>query len=96
VHILRQGFLVVAALGLGRLAEAAQIRSNHRVRLGQLGDERPPHVTGLRVAMQQQHRLALAGGEVVQLGAVDLGKAAVDGSCLLSHHGSWVGLEGIY
>jgi hypothetical protein len=47
----------------------------------------PPHVARLRVAVQQQHRLAFAGREIVQLGAVDLGKAAVDGNGRLGRHG---------
>ena len=45
--------------GLAGCAGAAQVGRDHRVRLGELGDQRPPHVAGLGVAVQQQHRIAL-------------------------------------
>ena len=78
VDVLRHRLLVVAALRLGGVAEAAQVGRDHQVRLGELGDQRQPHVAGLGVAMQQDHRIALAGDQIVDRGAVDLGGAAVD------------------
>ena len=83
VDVLRHRLLVVALRRLGGLAEAAQIGRDHGVRLGQLGDQRPPHVAGLGVAVQQDHRLAVAGGEIVEPDAVDVGEAALDGRHLL-------------
>ena len=90
VNILRHRFLVVAlwrlvvAIGrLGRLAEAAQIRRDHRIGLGKLGNQRPPHVAVLRITVQQNDRFAFAGGEIVQPHAAKLGKAALDFDCRL-------------
>jgi hypothetical protein len=54
---------------------AAQVGHDDRVTLGERRDERKPHVAGLRVAVQQNDRAALAGDAVVQPDAVDLGEA---------------------
>ena len=40
-------------------------------------DQRPPHVAGFGIAVQQHDGIALAGDEVVQPDAVDLGEFAL-------------------
>ena len=92
VDVLRHGLLVVAARRLGGLPEAAQVRRDHGVGLRQLRHQRPPHVAGLRVAVQQDHRLALAGGEIVKPDAVDLGEAAFDRAAARASASSWISL----
>ena len=77
MDVLRHRLLVVATRGLCRLAEPAQIGGDHGVRLGKLRHERAPHVAVLRVAMQQDDRLALPGREIMQPHAVDVGEAAL-------------------
>jgi hypothetical protein len=71
-------FLVVAALGLGRLAEAAKVGRDYRVRLRQLRDQWPPHPAGLGKAVQEDDGFALAGGEVMDPHAVDVGEPVLD------------------
>ncbi len=78
VDVLRHGLLVVALLGLGGLAEAAQIGRDDGVGLGELRNQRQPHVAVLGVAVQQEDRLALPGDQVVELYAIDVGEAALD------------------
>ena len=46
--------------------------------LSQFRDQRPPHVAVLRIAVQQDHRLALAGNEIVEPDAIHGCKAALD------------------
>jgi hypothetical protein len=89
LDILRHRLLVVALGRLGGPADAAQIGCYDRTGPGQLGDERPPHVAGLGVAVQEEHRLAPAGGEIVKPCAVDVREAAFDGDrrLRLSGHG---------
>src|SRR6202011_2227767 len=55
---------------------------NDRVRPGKLGDQRPPHVTVLRVAVQEDDGCVFAGDQVVNLYSVDAGDAALDGGPL--------------
>ena len=78
VDVRGHGLLVVAAFRLVRCAEAAQVRGDHRMRLGELGDQRPPHMAVLGIAVQQDHRRAGAGSQVVKPGSVDLGEAVLD------------------
>lgn len=87
VDVLRHRLLVVTALRLGRLPEAAQIGGDHAVRLGEFGNEGSPHMAGLGVAMQKKHRIAFAGAQIVQLDPVDLREAAIDRDRLLCRHG---------
>jgi hypothetical protein len=65
MDVLRHRLLVVAARGLGGIPEAAQVGGDHKPGLAKLGHERAPHVAVLRVAVKQDHRLALARREVV-------------------------------
>jgi hypothetical protein len=44
VDVLRRGLLVVPGGGLGRQAESPKVRGDDGVRLGELSDERPPHM----------------------------------------------------
>ena len=64
------GLLVVAALGPGREAHAAQVGCDHGVIWGELGCERRPHVAGLAIAVQQQDRRPLAADAHVEGRAV--------------------------
>ena len=75
VDVDRERLLVVAGLRLGGAAGPAQVGHDDRVTLGERRDERKPHAAGLRVAVQQNGRAALAGDPVVQPDAVDLGEA---------------------
>ena len=77
VDVLRHRLLGVSALRRRRLAEAAQIRRDHGVLVGKLCDQRPPHMAGFGKAMQQHDGIALAGDQIVQLDAVDVGKFAL-------------------
>jgi len=43
------------------LAEPAQIGRDDGLGLGKLGNERPPHVTGLSAAVQEDDGVASAG-----------------------------------
>ena len=88
VNVLRHRLFVVTAVRFGRIPEAAQVGCDHRVRLGKLGDEGPPHVAGLSVTVQEQHRIAFAGDEIAKSGPVDLREAACDRDRLLCVHGS--------
>jgi hypothetical protein len=78
VDVLRHRLLVVTRVRLGRFPEASQVGSDDRMGLSEFGDKRPPHMAGLRVTMQEKHRIAFAGDQIVKLGSVDLGKAALD------------------
>ena len=65
-HVLRHGALgiirmVGQAFGFGRAAVTAQIRTDHGVILGKLRRDLVPASHGLRIAVQQQHGLALTG-----------------------------------
>ena len=76
--VVADGLLVVAVGGAGAVAEAAQIRRDHVVVLGQLRDDMAPFVPGLRPAMQQHDRKALAGGDVVQSHVAEIGVVVTD------------------
>ena len=65
--------------------EAAQIGRNERMRQGELGDERPPHMAVLRVAVEENDRLAFAGNQVVNSDSVDVAEAAFHAGSLLAH-----------
>jgi hypothetical protein len=67
-------------LGLGGVAEAAQVRRDHPVAgIGQSGDLVPPEPPGIGEAVQQQHRRPAA-----RLGQVEI--QPVDPEGLLGHH----------
>ena len=78
MHVLSHGLLVVARLGLRGIAETAEVGCDYQMGLRELLHQRPPHVTVLRVAVQQYHRRPLPGGEVVQLQSVYVGIARRD------------------
>ena len=86
-NILRHGLLVVTACRLRGIPEAAQIGRDHHMRLGKLRDERTPHMTGLGVPVQEQHRIAFASNQVVHPDAVDIREAALGRNQLLSRRG---------
>src|SRR6266849_1514884 len=74
MNILGHRLLVVTRHWLGRLAEAAQVRRDYGMTLCQLSHQWPPHVTVLGVAMQQQHRIAFTGDEIVKSHSVTTAK----------------------
>ncbi len=83
---LHQGANILGHDGLGvaigrrrGFADAAQVRSDDRAAPGQLGDQRQPHMAGLRIAMKQHHWIALAGDQIMQPDAIRLGEAALRG-----------------
>ncbi len=78
VHVARHRRLRVTLVRCVRLPGTAQVSRDHRVTLGQLAHQRPPHVAGLAEAMQQQHRVALPHDEVMQPDAVRLCEFAFD------------------
>src|ERR1700686_778495 len=72
-----------------RVSDAGQVWCDYRKSLGEHWNNRPPHQRGLGVAVQQDERWAVAGRQVMQLDAVDLGRArgyglAGCGSCICS------------
>ena len=78
VHVLRHRFLVISGFGLGGIAEAAQVRCHHEVRLRQFLHQRTPHVAVLRVAVKQDHGVALSSNQVVELHTIDVSVAVGD------------------
>jgi hypothetical protein len=44
----------------------------------ELGNERQPHVTGLRITVQEKHRFSFASDEIVNLRSVYFHEAAFD------------------
>ncbi len=68
-----------------RVSDAGQIGRDYGETLGQSGNDRLPHQRGLRIAMQQDERGAVAGGHVVQLGSVNLCTARGDSFILCNH-----------
>ena len=66
------GLLVVAALGLGRQAEAAQIGHDHGVVAGKVVGHRRPHVAGFAVTVQQDDGRSRAADADVDRRAVGL------------------------
>ena len=87
VHVMRHRLLIVAALRLWPIPRSRADRELLPVRPAELGDERPPHMTCLGVAMQEKHRIALAGTQIVQPGPIDLREAAINRARLLCRHG---------
>ena len=79
MNVPRHRRLGVAVRGRRGLTEAAQIGRDHGVLVGEFGDQRPPHVAGFGIAVQQHDRIALAGDEIMQPDAVDLGEFALRG-----------------
>ena len=67
--------LVVSGGRLGRASGAAQVGHDDGVTLGEQRHERAPHVAGLGIAVQQDHRAAPPADEIAQPHAVDLGEA---------------------
>ena len=71
--ILRERLLVVALHGTRRVAQTAQVRSDHAIAPGKSGDHVAPHVPGLRPAMQQDHRGPAACRHVVESHVTQVG-----------------------
>src|SRR5690349_7335438 len=55
--------------------------------LGELSDEGAPHVTGLRVAVQQNYCFAIAGDQIVERSSIDVREVAFDTTLLLPLRG---------
>src|SRR6185369_13985499 len=88
MNVLRHCLLVVAALRLRGGSKATQIRRDHAMRLGKLGNERSPHVARLGIAMQQKNWITLPCNEVLK---PDLGKfrrPSFDRDRVLCNHSS--------
>jgi hypothetical protein len=86
VDVHRHVLLVIAGRRLGRSAGPAQVGHDHGVALGEERHDRPPHVPGLRVAVQEDDRAALAADDVVQPDPVDLGETI--GEAARAWHGA--------
>ena len=83
LDVVRHGPLVVAPVGFGRGAHAAQVHGDHPAAARRCGHHLVPLPPGLRPAAQQEQGLAVpAAGDVVQPDAVDVrvvaGEAAVE------------------
>src|SRR6266849_7105266 len=78
MNILSHRLLVVACHRLGRLAESAQVRRDHCVTLCQLNHQRPPHVTILGIAVQQNYWVALPSDQIVKSNSVDVSESIFD------------------
>jgi len=61
------------------LTGSAQIWGDYGVGGCEFGDQRQPHMAGFGVTMQEDHWIALTGGQIVESGAVDVCEAAVRG-----------------
>jgi hypothetical protein len=77
VDVPRHRRLGVTIRGRCAFAEAAQVRRDHGMLVGQFRDHSQPHVAGFGIAMQQHQRVALAGDQIMQFDAVDLGELAL-------------------
>ncbi len=77
VDVLRHRRLGIAVWRRGGFTEAAQVRRDHGVLVGKFCDQWQPHVAGFGIAVQQHHRVALAGNEIMQLDAARLGELAL-------------------
>ena len=73
-HVIGERLFVVSAGRPGRIAQPAQIRSDHPVALRQAGQDLAPHVPGLRPAVQEDDRSALPGGDVVEPDVAQIGE----------------------
>jgi hypothetical protein len=62
----------------GGISKATQVGYDHCMGFSELGNERQPHVTGLRVTVQEKHRFAFASDEIVNLRSVYFHEAAFD------------------
>jgi len=80
-HVLALRFLVVAALGMGRQAHAAQIGHDERPAGDEGGSQRRPHVAGVAEAVQHDDGRSLAAHS-----GVDHRTAGFD---LLDAHAGW-------
>src|SRR6267142_6670770 len=78
MNILRHRFLSKAASRFCRLTEPAQIRRDHGMSLRKFRYQWPPHVAVFRVAVQQEHRVALSGDQVVEPDSVDARETILD------------------
>ena len=58
-NVMRLRFLVVTAFGAGRQPYAAQIGCDDGVVAGEFRRQRPPHIAGLSIAMEQDDRWPL-------------------------------------
>ena len=77
VDVLRHRRLGVSIRRRGRLTEAAQVRRDHGMFVREFCDQRQPHMAGFGVAVQQHDGVALAGDQIMQLDAIDLGEFAL-------------------
>jgi hypothetical protein len=84
-HVVALRFLVVAALGMGRQAHAAQVGHDDRASVDQRRCKRRPHVVGVAEAVQHDDRRALAADPRMDGGAV--------GFDLLDTHAGREGLD---
>src|SRR5258707_6694849 len=71
MNVLSHRFLGVSAVGFCRLTEPAQIRRDHGMSLRTFRYQWPPHVAVFRVTVQQEHRDALSGDQIVGPDSVD-------------------------
>jgi hypothetical protein len=78
MNVLRHRLLVVAAIWFGRLTESAQVWRDNRSGLRQFNHQRPPHPTGFGIAMQQNHRIAVSGDQIVKPDLVDFCETILD------------------
>src|SRR5207244_11213869 len=75
VYVRGLGLLVISGAWLGRAAGAAQIWHDNDVTLGEQRHDRAPHMAGLAIPVEQDHRATLPADEIAQSDAVDLGEA---------------------
>src|SRR5258707_11638843 len=66
VNVGRDGALVITGRGLGRVAESAHVRCDHRVAFGERWDDASPFVPRLRPSVEQNDGVALARGDVME------------------------------
>src|SRR5258707_3571656 len=78
MNILGHRLLVVTRHWLGRLAEAAQVRRDYGMTLCQLSHQGPPHVTILGIAVQEKHRIAFSGDQIMKANSVDVSEPIFD------------------
>src|SRR5258705_5946650 len=78
MNFLGHRLLVVTRHRLGRLAKPAQVRGDHCMTLCQLNHQRPPHVTILGIAVQQNYWVALSSDQIMKSNSVDVSKPIFD------------------
>src|SRR6185295_7599297 len=88
MNILSHRLLVVTRRWLGRLAKSAQIRRNYCMTLCQLKHQRPPHVTILGIAVQEDYRVALSSGQIMKSNSVNVSEPIFDSLLCMNGKGS--------